>query len=153
MTNAHYQPPRAHVETTVQGSSTKAVLLGLTVDLGGSLFFGLVYTIAWGFYLASRGMTMEDIEQEITNAGFFSLFNLIGSAVGMVFSFLGGYVCAKKSVQHVVRDTGIMCAITVVFGLLISSNLEWWQHLVYAVAAVVVTYAGAFTAARCHKSR
>lgn len=153
MTNSHYQPPQAHVETAVQGSSVKAVLLGLAVDLGGSLFFGIVYSIAYGFYLASRGMQMEDIEQEISNAGFFSLFNLIGSAVGMVFSFLGGYVCAKKSVQHVNRDVGVLCAIVVAFGFLISSDLEWWQHLVYAVAAVVVTYLGAFTAARRHHSR
>lgn len=153
MTNSNYQPPQAHVETTVQGSSVKAVLLGLTVDLGGSLLFGMAFSIAYGIYLVSRGMKMEDIEQEISSAGFFSLFNLIGSVLGMVFSFLGGYVCAKKSVHHVVRDTGILCAITVAFGLLISSDLEWWQHLVYAVAAIVVTYVGAFTAARRQYSR
>ena len=98
-----------------------AVIAGLAVDLGGtmaaSVAIGIVYTVM----LAGQGMGPEQIEQALTQIDPRSRYFWFGTAIGLGFSLLGGYVSARIARRHERQITAILAVLVTAFGLLMSS--------------------------------
>jgi hypothetical protein len=94
-----YSPPKAPLreEPPPPGSAFKAVTLGLLVDIGGTMLTSVALGIAYGATLAASGMNRGEIEAALANISEDSLISIAGSLIGMGFSVLGGFVCARIS--------------------------------------------------------
>ncbi len=131
-----YTSPTAAValHSTEKGSAVKAVLVGAAVDIGGSLLFGVIFTIAYGLYLGSTGASAEHIAAAVGDTPLDSWFFLVGTAVGCAFSILGAYLCARIARHAEYLLGGIMAIISVLFGYFISA-----EHYAPAVSAALAS--------------
>ena len=82
-------------ENSERGSGLKAIIIGLVVDIGGSLVAAFILAIAYSVLLASRGWSPEEIEHHLTNLDLYSTFSVVTMIVGGSMTVLGGYVCAR----------------------------------------------------------
>jgi hypothetical protein len=82
-------------EKSEKGSPLKAIIIGLVVDIGGSLVAAFILAIAYSVLLASRGWPPEEIEHHLTNLDLYSTFSVVTMIVGGSMTVLGGYVCAR----------------------------------------------------------
>jgi hypothetical protein len=119
-----YEPPSATVSDppAEPGSQVKAVFLGLLVDIGGTLLFGLAFGIVLAVALASRNLPADEIDAVYQATVELPWVKVALSAVGGCFSLLGGYVCARVSRGRSYRPGLIMAGISVVSGLAIGWN-------------------------------
>jgi hypothetical protein len=118
-----YAPPVAAVGSSVaRGSAVKAVIVGLAVDIGGSLVSGIILTVVYGFNLAASGGSLDQIESSMKEIPADSWFSIAGMVVGCAFSVLGGYLCARIAKHSEYRLGGIMAAISIAVALLIGAQ-------------------------------
>ncbi len=117
MSHDPFTPPAANVEAPdlKRGSAVKAVLVGVAVDIGGSTVFGVLFTIAYGIYLAASGQTPEQMQASMADIGYDSPLGIVGMIVGCLFSVLGGFLCARIARHSEYRLGAVMCGITLVF--------------------------------------
>jgi hypothetical protein len=117
-----YKPPAAAVRDPARPprpprSQVVAVLAGLGVDIGGSLVVGIVIGIVQAATLSARGMDPRQIQTEMTELDPSSAYFFLNSLVGLGFSMLGGYVCARMARRDERRLTAIMAGVNSVLGL------------------------------------
>lgn len=146
-----YQPPRASVADVepAPGSAVKAVVYGVLIDVGGSLVMGIVLTVVYGVVLAASGVAPEELEQAMASPEPLSWISMIGNALGLLASFIGGYVCARIAGRDEYKWAGVVAVISGVAGFLFgmaSYPIEWNLLLVLLTASAVL--AGARTAVR-----
>lgn len=113
-----------HIKTDKQpkGAAVKAVIAGLTVDIGGSLVSAFVLVIAYSALLASRGWSPQKIEQHVTNLEPFSTFSVITMIGGGCMTVAGGYVCARIANYSEYKITFIFGIISAAFGHIASES-------------------------------
>jgi hypothetical protein len=114
-----YAPPDARLADPIAapGSPIKAVLIGLGVDIGGTVVATLILAIAYGMFLAASGASQEEIAAASAGTSTDSWFFYVSSLVGCGFSLLGGYVCARIARRSEYTLGAILAAISAVFGL------------------------------------
>jgi hypothetical protein len=98
MTENHdpYAPPGARLEDKHgPGSMVKAILVGLGVDIGGSLVSGIVLGMACAAILAASGASPEEFDTSFANISPLSPVSVVGSLIGCGLSVWGGYLCAR----------------------------------------------------------
>ncbi len=84
----------------------KAVLLGILVDVIGSFTLGLlILMILLGIYYASKGIPVDEMETYMQN-DIPSLFITI--AVGLYFTFLGGFVAGRVAKSDEVLNASVV---------------------------------------------
>jgi hypothetical protein len=95
--NNPYTPPQAQLADAEPqaGSPLKAVVLGVTIDIGGTLLTSLVLGIAYGISLAASGASREEIARISADIPLDSWIVILGTLAGCAFSVAGGYVCAR----------------------------------------------------------
>ena len=101
-----------------------AVLAGLAVDLGGTFVVGIAIGIGYAATLASEGKAPEQIQEAMTTSDASSGSFIAVSAVGGLFSLLGGYVCARVARRNELRVTAFLALLVVVLGFLMSGGSE-----------------------------
>jgi hypothetical protein len=114
------------------GSSVKAVTLGVVVDILGSTLGTLLLGGLYGIYIGMTGASTERLEAaaaSYTSGFMFYVANLIG----LFFSLLGGYVCARIARQSEYRLGAIVAAVSAAIGLAFTLG----QHSALWSAAVV----------------
>jgi hypothetical protein len=136
-----FTPPAANVEAPEfkRGSAVKAVLVGLAVDIGGSIAFAFLFSIAYGIYLASQGQTSEQMQSAMATVGYDSPLGIVGMVVGSLFSVLGGYLCARIARHSEYRLGIVMCVATLV--LIAFTGVGGDVHAIIAAGLVVMTLA------------
>ena len=86
--------------------NSKAVLLGILVDIVGSFTLGLlVIMILLGIYYASQGIPVDEMETYM-KTDIPSLFITI--AIGLYFTFLGGFVAGRVAKSDEVLHASIV---------------------------------------------
>ncbi|MGQ0801166.1 MAG: hypothetical protein ACT4NL_13800 [Pseudomarimonas sp.] len=105
---------------TAPGSSAKAVLFGLGADIGGTLVFSIVIGIGYGIYVVGTGKTDTEIEQAFSDLPSHTWLSVIGLLVGVGFSVLGGYVCARISRRSDYQLGFVLGTLSAISGLLLS---------------------------------
>jgi hypothetical protein len=68
-----------------------------------------------------RGLSPEQIAETLTNIPVDSGFSLATMAVGLLFSVLGGYVCAGYAGTRLFKSGAVLAAIVCLAGLLVSA--------------------------------
>jgi len=132
MTDNPFKPPQADLRERPPrpGSPVRAVLLGLAVDIGGSLLAGVVLTLFQAAAFASAGMSQEQAMQALQSMPPNSTFSVLGQLLGAGFSVAGGFVCARVARRDEYRLGGAMSVLSVVCGLLLGGAAEPGDMLV-----------------------
>ena len=150
MTNP-YRAPGAVVadQDRLAGSPVKAVLLGVLVDILGSTAMSFAVMVVYGIFLASRGAGQEEIESAASHLDPLSGIGLFISALGCVFSFLGGYVCGRVAGQAEMKWAAVVAAISFAFGLIIGLQAySIGMNLLLTALATACVLLGGYVAAR-----
>ena len=126
MSENPYAPPKSPLNDLPPpaGSPVKAVLVGLAIDLGGSLLVGIVLGFFYAVSLASQGMRQEEVAQAMANIPPDSWLNVVNILVGSFLSFLGGFACARIARRPDYRLGFVLAAISSLSGL----ALSWEMH-------------------------
>ena len=139
-----YRPPKAGIADPPAGagSAFKAVAYGFLVDVGGSLLFSALVSVLYSMYLASNGVPLGQLEEQLQadlrqGWGFG-----IATAIGCGFSVLGGYVCARVSRRVDRTLPAVLAALSVGLGLVLGWStydvIEMLSLSVLTVAAILV---------------
>jgi hypothetical protein len=119
MQNNPYTPPKTPLkdQPRVAGSPVKAILVGLAIDLGGSLLVGAIVGFLYAASLVSQGMSEADIAVALTNIPADSWMFIGGMLAGALLSFVGGFACARIAGRDEYRLGSILAFLTAGFGL------------------------------------
>lgn len=121
-----YGAPAAKVadRDPAAGSPVKGVIYGVLVDILGTLGATVAFGLGYGIYLASSGVPLEEIERAGQEVDPTSGIGLAGTFIGLGFSVLGGYVCARVAGAPELKWAAIVGAISAVSGFLIAMGSE-----------------------------
>ncbi len=152
-----FAPPGADVtppESRPPGAPWKAVLVGFAVDVAFSIVFAFILSIAYGAYLAMTGRSAEEISSMIADSKLGDFYTGAILAIGGIGSMLGGYICARIARRNEYRVAGVLTAISVVLGWLLTAGREEGGQLFLSTnLTIVATMAGALLGARRNRSR
>jgi hypothetical protein len=131
------------------GSPVKAVIFGVLTDILGTTVISVLVVMVYGFYLASSGSDRQEIENAAALLDPLSGIGLLTSALGCVFSFLGGYVCARVVGQAELKWAAWVAGISVLFGLLVGLQAySLATNLLLAAPTIVFVLLGGYAGAR-----
>ena len=150
MTNP-YRAPGAVVadQDRPLGSPVKAVIFGVLVDILGTTAMSFLVMVVYGVFLASRGADPQEIERAATQLDPLAGIGLFISALGCVFSFLGGYVCARVAGHAEMKWAGVVAAISLAFGVIIGLQAySLAMNLLLAAPATAFVLIGGYAGAR-----
>lgn len=112
--------------------NNKAVLLGILVDIVGTFTLGLlIIMILLGIYYASQGIPVDEMETYMKN-DIPSIFITI--AVGLYFTFLGGFVAGRVAKSDEVLNASIVG----IAGVLLS--LFFWNESSLGINLIGLTF-------------
>jgi hypothetical protein len=100
---APYASPNAELTEpghSKSGSPIKAVLVGISVDVIGTLVSTLAISALYGVIWAIRGLPPEGVGPAIMNSAQSSPYKLALTAAGLGFSVLSGYLCARIAKRY-----------------------------------------------------
>lgn len=119
-TDNQYKTPESnlHVESEKKGSSVKAVVVAVCMDILGSVVIGIVVTLVFSMVWLSGGVTELELAEKISTAELLSPFGLTTILLGMLLSVFASFLCAKISRHNIVRDVSIACGISVLISVL-----------------------------------
>jgi hypothetical protein len=119
-----YAPPEATVKDlpAKAGPAFKAVALGLGADIGGTFLAGIVLALIYGVVLGASGASTEEIVASTKAIGTDSWLFYAGALVGLAFSVLGGYVCARIARRDEMKLGAILAGLSALIGVLFSGE-------------------------------
>jgi hypothetical protein len=119
-----YAPPEATVKDlpAKAGSAFKAVALGLGADIGGTFLAGIALALIYGVVLGASGASTEEIVASTKAIGTDSWLFYAGALVGLAFSVLGGYVCARIARRDEMKLGAILAGLSALIGVLFSGE-------------------------------
>ena len=118
----------------------KAVITGWLADTFGSFATGILIGIIAVAIMASKGMTQNQMEEELSNS---SAFYNISLFVSFSFTFIGGYVSAFIAKSDELKHAFITGALSLITSLLITSVLTSRQQETssYLILTFVIPFA------------
>jgi hypothetical protein len=125
MSQNPYEPPESDPSTRtpeVPGSPLRAVLTGLTIDIGGSAVLGILLGQVYGWTLSGQELTEAQLNDAAANIPLASAFGVLGLLLGSLMSVLGGFVCARIVLRNEFRAGFAMAGVSVLFGLLVGGG-------------------------------
>lgn len=119
-----YAPPEATVKDlpAKAGSAFKAVAFGLGADIGGTFVAGIALALIYGVVLGASGASTEEIMASTKAIGTDSWLFYAGALVGLAFSVLGGYVCARIARRDEMKLGAILAGLSALIGVLFSGE-------------------------------
>jgi hypothetical protein len=123
----------------------KAVIVGVLIDILGSLLAAVLIGFALGIYLLSHGVAKDEMEAVLTARLMHAPWNILGYAAGAAISVIAGYVTAKIAKQSVYLYAGIVGCISGIFGYWTGLDYVSVQlNVALALLAIVSAVFGAF---------
>jgi hypothetical protein len=145
--NSPFAPPSAYLADApnlARGSPIKAVLLGLAVDIGGTILMSLLLGIGYGIFLAATGTPPAEIASAAKMDNPASLLSITGTVMGLIFSVLGGYVCARIAKHAEYRLAAIMAVLSSLLGFVMAGSRHSFQlTALLVIASFAATMIGA----------
>jgi MFS family permease len=123
MTNP-YSPPTADIANPREepGSPIKAIVLGLMVDIGGTLISGLAFGFVYAVVLTVQGDSPEAVTGALVAINEAGWAIAVLTTLGCLFSVLGGYVCARISRRTDYRLGWILAGLSLLLGFLLAGG-------------------------------
>lgn len=125
MSHNPYDTPRADVlqKEELPVRPFAGILIGVLIDLGGTLLVVTLINFVYAISIASQGATSADVESVLTNPDPWSLLGLIDSIAGMAMSYLAGFYCLRISRGTNLRYPLFLALIVLAVGL--ATGLAW----------------------------
>lgn len=119
-----YATPKANLDQPLKkGSPVKAIIFGFLADIMGTLIFSFIFSMIFAIYLAAQGMNEEMIENYFLNIEPTSTVGIISTFIGLMFSVLGGYICARIAKHNEFVYATMLGIIVILFGLVMSAGI------------------------------
>jgi hypothetical protein len=142
-----YAPPEATVDDLPArpGSAFKAIALGLATDIGGTLLATILLAVIYGAGLGAAGVKGEEIAATLRASATDSWFFYATALVGLGFSGLGGYVCARVARRSELKLGAILAALSAILGLALAGDeqQQLGTLLSFTLAGIGAVLAGA----------
>ena len=141
-----YAPPGAALQDlpAKAGSPLKAIMFGLVVDMVGTTVGSLLLGAIYGIALAASGASLDELGAAAEGAAADSWLFWISTAMGLAFSVLGGYVCARIARRNELRLGAILALVSAILGYLIASgHYELGAFLSLTIASIAAVMGGA----------
>ena len=147
-----YTPPSAQVGDMEirKGSRIKAVLAGLAVDIGGSIAAGIAFIAVFAAVVGGAGADGDRITASLETLTNDPWFDAGGTAVGFLFSALGGYTCARIARHSEYRLGAVLAVLSIALGFLIGAGEG---SLLYNAALAAAAFASTLAGVRFGVSR
>ena len=145
MSTSPYHAPQSKLvdRGSEPASATKAVLLAVAIDIGGTMAVGTALTIAYAGMLLSDGADPEQLAATFENIPPMSMFSLIGMACGTLISGIAGFVCARLSQRRDYKLGFILAGIVGAFGFAVGyASYPLAMHAVMLVVSTAVILLG-----------
>lgn len=120
-----FEPPESEAprrEPAEPRSPFAAVMLGLLVDVGGSIAVGIVTTVVYAKQLHDDGVPdaqLGDAMRAMPHDGVLYMGSML---IGIALSVLGGYVCARVARRGEYRAGLVMAATSTLVGLFLGQG-------------------------------
>ena len=140
-------PPKTNTEKKefIKGSPAKAIIIGVVVDIGGSIVLGIILVMIYSVMLASEGLSPEEIEYQLINLDPHSTFSIISMIIGGLMTVFAGYLCAKIVNYSEYKFTFILGSISAAFGLMAGeSHYSTLDNIFLSILTVMCAFLGAW---------
>jgi hypothetical protein len=142
-----YQPPAAQVsgvEGERFGSPTLAIIVGMLIDVGGSVVGGTILVVAWGIALGAGGASAEEVSSYFRES---STFQWVSLSTGLACTALGAYVAARIVNRAEYRIALMLGLCSLAFGelmlrILAASDYPEWSRLVGNLLVIPAAFLG-----------
>ncbi len=129
-----------------------AVIVGVLIDLLGTVIIAVLMGSGLGFYMLSQGLAQDELEAVLTAKLMQFPWNILTLALGAAISVVAGYVTAKIAKHSVYSYAGIVGCISGIFGYW--TGLEYYSipvNISLALLTIASTLFGAFLWLRRNK--
>jgi len=117
MSEDPYKAPETDLEPGPQPERpVLGVLTGFAVDIGGTILLAMLLAIGYGILLGVQGMSEQDIQQTLSEPSMLSPYALIGTALGLAMSYLGGLTCSRVARARTLKPGITLAALTALLG-------------------------------------
>jgi hypothetical protein len=141
------RPPESDSENKKlkKGSPVKAIIIGVVVDMGGTIVLGIILVMIYSVLLASEGMSPEEIEYQLINLDPHSTFSIISMIIGGLVTVFAGYLCASIVNYSEYKFTFILGSISAAFGLIVGeSHYSTLDNIFLSILTVMCALLGAW---------
>jgi type III secretory pathway component EscS len=156
MPDSPYAPPNSELGDVPQeaGSPVKALTLGFLTDIGGTIVISTVLSIVFSLIWANQGVSLEQVTARLQDQSLSNPVALIGNVLGTLFSYLGGFVCARIVRRSEMRYAAILAVLNVLVGMAISPSATSpaWLALSYGASIAAILLGGAHARAKNRKN-
>jgi hypothetical protein len=124
-----------------------AVIVGVLIDLLGSVIIAVLIGFSLGIYLLSQGVSQGELEAVITAKLMQFPWNIMATALGAAISVVAGFVTARIAKHGVYSYAGIVGCISGIYGYWSGSDLDYIStplNISLALLTIVSTIFGAF---------
>ena len=146
MSTNPYKKPDSNLETHEELPSrpVRGIILGLVIDLGGTIVLVIISTIIYSFVLVSGGASQGEIESLTKGFEPTSTFGMINIILGLFMSFIGGMYCAKIARSKNYLYPGIMASISFVISIVSAwGTVANYLLMILSTTTVVAVLLGA----------
>jgi hypothetical protein len=120
MPNPPFKPPEANPkrkpprpgEPSFVGSPVRAILTGLTIDIGGSMVINIILAVAYHVQLSNSGLSEAQIATVMQNITPQSTIAIVSTLLGALCSVAGGFACARIVRRDEFRIGGVMASLS-----------------------------------------
>jgi MFS family permease len=114
----------------------KAILAGFVVDLGGSTGVGIIIGMVVAAYGASQGITSRDALLDVSANVYVKAIGLVGTTLS---TCLGGFVAARMSRPHGIKNAVAVGVISLVSGIALALAMPGTTPQWKLVAGLILT--------------
>ena len=153
MSDNPFAPPASEVRdlSAHRGSPITGVILGLLVDIGGTVIASMLIGGLFAVFMAQSGMPAEEIFAALSDTRFASPLFVVSTIAGAALSVLGGYVCqriARRSNYHLAL---VLAGLSTAIGLAMSwTTYSALGHVLLTLLNVASVLLGTRLAGRQH---
>lgn len=112
-----------------RGAPVKGMVLGVVVDIGGSLLASFALFFIWAIWLGASGVDPEGIAQTMADPDPLSTLSLVSYVLGGGFSWFGGYVCARVARETELQCAAVVATVSTLVALALGAGLPWGLYV------------------------
>ena len=140
MSEPPFEPPPSEIDDrpprrSPGGSPMRAILVGLVVDLGGSVVLYLLLTILYAASLQHAGMSPQQLKAAMDHIPSNSWAAVLGLLLGAGLDVFSGFLCARIAQRDEWRIGGTLALISSLCTLMLSDAGESADDLTLLLTA------------------
>jgi hypothetical protein len=104
------------VQGDVAGTPVQAILVGLAIDVGGSLAIGVALSLLYQLILVRSGLSDAEVKRALAELGPNSWVGVVAMLLGSLCSVAGGFACARIVLRDEWRVGAVMAVLSCLLG-------------------------------------